>query len=164
MFYRYLNWKMFHRYSNWKMFWWEFVPAKQKNKNQKKFFPETYPPVGFYLRKNLNTIETFLGLAHAERLDHPQHTPQLAGPRMGVAALIRNKYKLHKKSLANLCNLPIDKHPEIWYNSIIKWRRSIPCLSSTKSCASSLRSLLSLALASWCASSASLIEGGFLLP
>ena len=38
---------------------------------------------------------------------------------MAVAVLIRNKYKLHKKSLANLCILPIDKHPEIWYNSII---------------------------------------------
>ena len=39
---------------------------------------------------------------------------------MGVAVLIRNKYKLHKKSLTNLCILPIDTHPEIWYNSIIK--------------------------------------------
>lgn len=39
---------------------------------------------------------------------------------MGVAVLIRNKYKLHKKSLANLCILPIDKHPETWYNNTIK--------------------------------------------
>ena len=39
---------------------------------------------------------------------------------MAVAVLIRNKYKLHKKSLANLCILSIDTHPEIWYNSIIK--------------------------------------------
>ena len=38
---------------------------------------------------------------------------------MGVAVLIRNKYKLHKKSLANLCILSIDKHPEIWYNNTI---------------------------------------------
>ena len=38
---------------------------------------------------------------------------------MGVAVLIRNKYKLHKKSLANLCILPIDKHPEMWYNNTI---------------------------------------------
>ena len=38
---------------------------------------------------------------------------------MAVAVLIRNKYKLHKKSLTNLCILPIDTHPEIWYNSII---------------------------------------------
>ena len=66
---------MFYRYLNWKMFWWEFVPAKQKNKNQKKFFPETYPPDSFYLRKNLNTIETFLGLVRTERLDHPQYSP-----------------------------------------------------------------------------------------
>ena len=32
---------------------------------------------------------------------------------MGVAVLIRNKYKLYKKSLANLCILPIDIYPEM---------------------------------------------------
>lgn len=38
---------------------------------------------------------------------------------MGVAVLIRNKYKLHKKSLANLCILPIDIYPEMQYNNTI---------------------------------------------
>ena len=39
---------------------------------------------------------------------------------MGVAVLIRNKYKLHKKSLANLYKITIDINPETWYNNTIK--------------------------------------------
>ena len=39
---------------------------------------------------------------------------------MGVAVLIRNKYKLHKKSLTNLYKITIDIYPETWYNNTIK--------------------------------------------
>lgn len=38
---------------------------------------------------------------------------------MGVAVLIRNKYKLHKKSLANLYKITIDIYPEMQYNNTI---------------------------------------------
>lgn len=38
---------------------------------------------------------------------------------MAVAVLIRNKYKLHKKSLANLYKITIDIYPVMCYNKYI---------------------------------------------